>query len=52
MLSIIHYFEHIYKVPYRFTKEFKINYVKNSKLISTNFKLDVLKKNLDIQKII
>ena len=50
MLSIIHYFEHIYKVPYRFTKEFKINYVKNSKIITTNFKLDVLKEEFRYSK--
>ena len=36
MLSIIHHFEHIYKVPYRFTKDFKIDCVKNSKITTPN----------------
>jgi len=50
MLSIIHHFEHIYKVPYRFTKEFKINCLINSKLSTEIFKLDVLKEEFRYSK--
>lgn len=44
MLSIIHHLEHINKVPYRFTKEFEIKCIDNSKLIIKKFKLDVLRE--------
>jgi len=43
MLSIIHHFENMFKVPYRFTKTFKINCVKDNKISVKYFKLDVLK---------
>ncbi len=43
MLSIIHHFENMFSVPYRFTKTFKINCIKNNKICVEYFKLDVLK---------
>ena len=50
MLAIIHHFENMFKVPYRFTKTFKMNCVKNNKIITEYFKLDVLKKEFMNQK--
>ena len=44
MLSIIHYFENMFAVPYRFTKTFTINTLINDQIIPKNYKLDVLKE--------
>lgn len=43
MLSIIHHFENMYKVPYRFLKAFKINCIKKNIIKTEYFELDVLK---------
>ena len=43
MLSIIHYFENMFKVPYRFKKEFNISCEVNNKYSAETFSLDVLK---------
>ena len=50
MLSIIHYFETTFKVPYRFTKAFEILCVKNSKTYKEKFYLDVLNEELRYNK--
>lgn len=50
MLSIIHYFETMFKVPYRFTKAFEIPCVKNSKTYKEKFYLDVLNEELRYNK--
>tara|TARA_Y100000591_G_C21761795_1_gene660509 strand:+ start:199 stop:984 length:786 start_codon:yes stop_codon:yes gene_type:complete len=44
MLSIIHYFEYINKVPYRFTKKFNTKCLIDGKITAKNYKLYVLKK--------
>ena len=50
MLAIIHHFENMFKVPYRFTKTFKINCAKDNRVITEYFKLDVLKDEFRSQK--
>lgn len=50
MLSIIHYFETKYNVPYRFTKSFKIKCEKSSEIKEENFLLEVLNENLRYNK--
>jgi len=50
MLSIIHYFENMFKVPYRFTKAFEIPCVKDSKTYKEKFYLDVLNEELRYNK--
>ena len=50
MLSIIHYFETIFKVPYRFTKQFEINCVYNSEIKKKKFYLEVLNKAVRYNK--
>lgn len=50
MLAIIHHFENMFKVPYRFTKTFKIHCTKNNQITTEYFKLDVLKDEFRSQK--
>jgi len=50
MLSIIHYFETMFKVPYRFTKAFEISCIINSKTYKEKFYLDVLNEELRYNK--
>ena len=46
MLSIIHYFETKFNVPYRFTKSFKIKCLLDSGLKEENFLLEVLNESV------
>jgi aminoglycoside 3-N-acetyltransferase len=50
MLSIIHHFETIFNVPYRFTKGFEINCVNKLKVFKDIFYLEVLKENVRYNK--
>ena len=46
MLSIIHHFENMFDVPYRFEKNFNINCEFKNNIKTENFSLDVLKNQL------
>jgi len=46
MLSIIHHFENMFNVPYRFKKEFNINCEIENKIKIESFILDVMKDHL------
>ena len=50
MLSIIHHLENKFKVPYRFTKSFKIKVLSNKIVLSKIFYLDVLDENVRYDK--
>lgn len=50
MLSIIHHFETIFKVPYRYTKGFEINCIDNFKKFKKIFYLEVLKEEVRYNK--
>ena len=50
MLAIIHHFENMFKVPYRFEKTFKINCIKDNQIKTEYFKLDVLKDKFRSKK--
>ena len=50
MLSIIHHFETIFNVPYRFTKGFEINCVNGDEKFKKTFYLEVLKEEVRYNK--
>jgi len=49
-LSIIHHFENMFNVPYRFTKTFLIHCKENNHILEKKFQLDVLKEEFRFEK--